>query len=140
MASSTLSIIASSTIMMQGTLVTISGRVYPAVENRNVTIYESLNGSPWTTIGITATDIDGRYAYVWTADGTGMVSVRASWSGDENYSGADSPAQSLIILSPLFVALVAMIVVLVVAGIVVFLMTRKTSQEVSVPQPPEIPT
>jgi hypothetical protein len=139
LASSTLSIMVSPTTLTQGSPVTISGRLYPSLQNKTVTIYESANNSPWIIIGTTTTDSNGHYAYTWNAQDVGIVSIRTGWSGDDYYSGTDSPSQTATVLSTFFIVLLAITVVLVSVGLVAFLMSRRAPQEIQAPQPPEIP-
>jgi hypothetical protein len=136
---STISLIASSTFVFQGWSVTFSGQLSPALQNENITIYARINNSPWIALGTATTDSSGRFTYVWMTDAAGICYVRASWSGNENYIGADSPVQTLTIVSTFFTILLAVSVALACIGLAVYLTTRKTKQGTFEPQPPQIP-
>jgi hypothetical protein len=92
---------------------------------------------PWTELATVTTDTSGRFTCAWIPDG-GIDYVRASWSGNDDYAGADSQTQTLTVLSTFFVVLLGVTLVLVVVGTIVFLISRKTVPEVPTPQPLEV--
>jgi len=139
LASSVLSLIVSSSYVVQGTVITFSGQLSPALANRTVTIYARTAGESWTVLGTVPTDGDGCFAYAWSADVAGIGYFRAGWSGSDSYAGADSSVQNMTVLSSFFIVLIALTLVLVCVGIVVFLVSRKTQPEMLVPLPPEVP-
>jgi len=122
--------------LVQGTSVTISGQLSPALQNKTVTIYVKVNSSPWTVLGTIATDARGGFKHVWSPSLSGICNIRASWSGDNDYAPADSPTLTLTVLSLFFVLLVCITVVLTIAGVVVFLISR-SYQEMPEHQSPE---
>jgi hypothetical protein len=140
LAASTMSLAASASYLIQEGTVTISGHLSPALQNATVVIYVETNSASWAVLGTTTTDSNGRFAYAWRAESAGVCFVRASWFGNENYAGADSPIQTVTILSTFFVLLLAMTAILVCAGIAVFLMSRRAGQRIEEPQPPEVPS
>ncbi len=129
----------SPTYLIQGGTVTISGQLSPVLQNKTLTIYLKANNSPWTVIDTVTTDSDGKFTYAWNTEIGGICYIRVSWSGDDNYSGADSPTRTLTILSTFFVLLLAVTMLLVCLGIVVFFISRQPRQEIQEPQSPEIP-
>jgi hypothetical protein len=139
LASSTISLIISPTYLIQGGTVTLSGQLSPPLQNKTVTIYIKANNSPWIVLGTVTTNYGGFFTYVWNAEAAGISYIRASWSGNDDYAGADSPIQTVTILSIFFVLLLAVTLILVCLGMVVFFISRQTQPEVQEPQPPEIP-
>ena len=134
---STISLATSATFLVQGNLITLSGQLSPALQNETVTIYVKANSMPWAELSMVTTDTSGRFTCAWIPDG-GIDYVRASWSGNDNYAGADSQTQTFTVLSTFFVVFLGVTLVLVVAGTTVFLISRKTLQEVPMPQPVEV--
>lgn len=108
--------------------------------NKTITIYVKVNGLSWTGLATVTTDSDGRFTYAWVTDAGGVEYVRASWSGDGSYAGADSSIETVIMLSTFFVVLLGLIIVLVGAGVAVAIILGKDQQVIQTPQPPEIPS
>jgi hypothetical protein len=134
---SSISLITSSTYVIQGNAITLSGQLSPALQNKTVTIYVKINNSPWTILDVVTTDSNGRFTYVCDAETAGVYYIRAGWSGNSDYAGADSSAQNVIVLSIFFIFLLAVTMVFVCVGAVIFLISRQSRQEEQ--QPPEIP-
>jgi hypothetical protein len=139
LSTSTISVAVEPTFLIQGATATLSGQLSPALANKTVTVYIKTNSLPWTVLDTLATDSDGRFAYAWNIEDSGVCYVCASWSGDGDYSGADSRIETVTVLSVFFVMLLGITGVLVCMGIVVFIVLRRTRQEILEPQPPEIP-
>lgn len=137
--SSSISLTVSSAYVIQGSTITISGQLSPALQNENVTIYIKINNSPWTTLDTVTTNSEGQFVYHWNTEVAGAHFIRASWSGDNEYAGADSPIQNVIVLSVFFILLLIATLVLVCVGAIIFLTSHQSIQEVEKPQPPEIP-
>lgn len=138
--SSTISLTVSSTYVVQRSTITLSGKLSPNLQNKTVTIYVKVNNLPWAVLDTVTTGADGRFMYVWNLNAAGVYNVRASWSGDSDYAGADSRIQSVLVFSIFFVSLLVMTVILVCVGVVVFLVSRQSEQYLQEPQPPEIPS
>jgi hypothetical protein len=68
---------------------TISGSLSPSCPNETVAVYFSQNGIAYNAYQ-TETDNLGNYSFSWNLTSTGTYYVRTSWSGNENYTGADS--------------------------------------------------
>jgi len=87
-----------------------------------------------------STDSSGHFGYVWLAGASGICLLRASWSGNEDYASADSPTRTVTVFPWFLIALLALTVILGIGGTCAFLMSRRKGPEVSIPQPPEIPS
>jgi len=135
---STISLVISPAYLIQGGEVSLSGQLSPALPNETITIYVKVNNEPWALLATVKTRTGGYFAYIWNVEATGMCYIRACWSGNENYAGADSPIQIVTILSTFFVILLIAILILVCIGIVAFFISRKTQPEIMEPEPPEI--
>jgi len=136
---SEISLAVSSASVIQGNTISLSGQLSPHLQNKTVTIYVKTNNLPWTVLDTITTDSNGRFAYAWNTEVAGTCYIRASWSGDNDYAGADSQTNSVMVLSIFFISLLAITLVLACVGTVVFLMSRRSRHEVQEPQPPEIP-
>ena len=67
----------------------ISGSLSPACPNETVAVYFSKDGISYDAHRV-ETDYLGNYSFNWNVNSTGTYYVRTSWSGNENYTGADS--------------------------------------------------
>ncbi len=137
--SSAVSLAVSPPFVIQGGIVTFSGKLSPNLQNETIKIYLKVNNSPWILLGETTTTNDGNFAYIWNADVAGICYIRASWSGNEDYAGADSQIQTVTSLSIFFVVLLGMTVVLVCVGIVLYAISKQSRPAIQEPPPPEIP-
>jgi hypothetical protein len=140
LASSSISLAISPTFLIQGSVVTITGQLSPALQNETIIIYIRTNTLPWRILGEVNTTYGGNYAYGWSAETADICYIRASWSGNENYSVADSSIQTVTILSTFFIALLGITAVLACVGIVVFLLSRQSHSAVQEVQAPEMPS
>ena len=131
LAYSTISLIISPTYLIQGGTVTLSGQLSPPLQNRTVTIYIKINNSPWIVLDTTTTNHGGYFTYAWNTEDAGICYIRSSWSGNDDYAGADSPIQTVTVLSTFFVLLLVITAILVCIGIIVFVMSRQAQQEFS---------
>jgi hypothetical protein len=140
LASSSVSLTISPAFLIQGSVVTITGQLSPALQNETIIIYVRVDDYPWTVLGEVNTTDGGNYAYAWSAEAAGICYIRASWSGNDDYSAADSQIQTVTILSTFFIALLGVTAVLTCVGIVVFLLSRQSRSAVQEVQPPEAPS
>jgi hypothetical protein len=140
LASSTISLIISPTYLIQGGTVTISGQLSPPLQNRTVTIYIKINNSPWKVLDTITTNQGGHFTYAWNTEDAGICYIRSSWSGNNDYAGADSTIQTVTIISTFFVLLLVITAILVCIGIIVFIISRQAQPSIQEPQPPEIPS
>ncbi len=126
---SSLSLAVSSTFGIQGSLITLTGRLTPGLPDQNVTLYVKVNNSAWKVIGTAGTNAEGRYSYAWDATGEGICYVRANWSGDETHAAADSPVQTLTIFSMLLMSLIAILAIIAVLSIIVYVLSKRGQPE-----------
>jgi hypothetical protein len=133
---STLTLQPSSSILLEGTSLTVRGQILPKNSGENVTIQAKTGGGGYTTVGSVLTDADGKFEYTWTPQ-TGSVTVQASWLGNKIYNGAKTEAAVTVV--PLY--LLALIVTAIAAtGVVSFtyVVTRRRKHDTQQPmQPPE---
>ncbi len=126
---SVLSLEVSPSISIQNGAITIRGQLAPSMLNENVTLYASINSSPWTVIGTAVTQSDGRFEYVWKADVAGLYAIRAAWSGNEMYTGAISPTKSATVIPLFLTVLIGVAVVAAVVGAVAVLAAKHAQQQ-----------
>jgi hypothetical protein len=131
LAGSAASLDVSSSFLIQGTAVTLSGVLSPPLQNASVTIYIKANGLPWSQLSVISTDSSGHFTYVWLAEASGICSLRASWSGNGDYASTDSPTRTVTVFPWFFIALMDLIVVLASVGAGAFLMSRRKGPDVS---------
>jgi len=91
-ASSTITLITSTTSAKVGETVTLSGIVGPARANVNVNIT-----SGTTILRTTTTDANGAYTFEWTPTTADTYTITASWLGDSTYNGATSTAVTVTV-------------------------------------------
>ncbi len=97
----------------------ISGKLTPSLSGENVTLYVSAFGSPVTLLATVLTDSEGGYSHIWYSPPGGFYSIKAKWSGDEDYNSTASDTFSLIIIpSELFMIGVIIILLLVLLFVV----------------------
>jgi hypothetical protein len=126
---SVLSLEVSPSITIQNSAITIHGQLAPEMPNENVTLYASINSSPWSVIGTAITQSNGHFEYVWMSETTGLHTIRAAWSGNEQYTGAISLTKSATILPFFLTALIGIAVTAAVIGGVAVLMAKHAQQE-----------
>jgi len=129
LAASSLSLTVSSKFVIARRTVTVGGSISPVLPGRNVTIYVGSGGSPWSVLVTVVTDSDGRYSYRWSPSSGGTYSVRASWSGDSDYAGADSNVFTLSVIAIEWILMGVMVIVSAVILVVVFVATRRKPPE-----------
>ena len=125
-ASSSLSLTLSATYLLQSGTVTISGSISPIRPYRNVTIYVKSFDSSWNLLQTEVTDANGTYSYVWEPRSSGLYYIRASWSGDSEYTGADSNVHTLTVISTYWLVLGIAAIAVISVVIVMILLTRQT--------------
>jgi hypothetical protein len=134
---STLSLEVSPSISIQNGAISIYGQLAPTILNENVTLYASINSSPWTVISTTATQSDGHFEYVWTAETAGLCAIRAAWSGNDLYTGAISSTKSATVIPLFLTALIGVAVIAAVIGAVAVLMAKHGQQQSLEPPEPQ---
>jgi hypothetical protein len=103
----------------------MSGLLSPSLGGEKVTFYASSIGSPLVMLGSVITDSNGYYSYIWESPPGGIFSIRANWSGDEDYHGVDSNIFQLIVLPTELVAVVTILIMFFVILIIVTVLTKK---------------
>jgi len=126
---SSLSLAVSTRFVIARSAVTMSGSISPALSGKNVTLYVSSSGSPLRVLVTVVTDSDGRYSYTWRPSSAGICSIRASWSGDADYAGADSDICTLIGVPLEWLMMGVTVIVLLIVLLVVTLATRRKPPE-----------
>jgi len=126
---SSLSLVASTRFVIARNPVTLSGYVSPALSSKNVTLYVSLSGSPSSLLVTVVTDSNGWFSYTWRPSSAGINSIRASWSGDAYYVGADSGICTLIVIPLEWLMMGVTVIVLLFVLLVVTLATRRKPPE-----------
>jgi len=109
--------------------VEISGSLSPSLAGETVTLYVSSLGSPLVMLATVVTDSNGQYSHIWHSPPGGIYSVRANWSGDEDYSGADSTTFRLVVIPSELVMVGFILVFFLVVLLVVTLATRGGKSE-----------
>lgn len=126
---SALSLEVSPSISIENGAITLRGQLAPEMSNENVTLYASVNSSPWAVIGTALTQPNGSFEYVWMAETAGLHAIRAAWSGNGQYTGAISLTKSATILPLFLTALIGVAVIAAVIGAVAVLMAKHSQQE-----------
>jgi len=126
---SSLSLVVSTRFVIARSAVTLSGYISPALSSKNVTLYFSSSGSPSSVLVTVVTDSNGRYSYTWRPFSAGINSMRASWSGDTDYAGADSGICTLIVIPLEWLMMGVTVIVLLIVLLVVTLATRRKPPE-----------
>lgn len=132
LASSSISLTLSSTYIIQGGTITVSGPLSAAGSNKTVTIYVRKSGSQWSILGTALTDSNGKFSFLWTPKSASTYYIRASWSGNADYAGADSKIHTLMVIP--FDWIVILLIAIVSAGmilvvIVIAMLKRRTPIE-----------
>jgi len=109
--------------------VEIRGTLSPSMAGETVTLYVNSLGSPLTMLATVVTDSNGQYCYTWYSPPGGIHSVRAHWSGDNEYSGADSSIFRLVVVPTEYLMVGATLIFFLVILLVVTLATRGRTAE-----------
>ena len=109
--------------------VEIRGSLSPSLAGETVTLYVSSLGSPLTMLATVVTDSNGQYCYTWYSPPGGIHSVRANWSGDDEYSGADSSTFRLVVVPSEFLMVGVTLIFFLVILLLVTLATRGGASE-----------
>lgn len=124
---STLTVEVSPRFIVEGNTVEISGQVRPSVSDGEVAIYALTNGN-WEIVGTATLDLEGRFSFSWRPAFWGQHYLKASWSGDSEYAGADSTVVSIYVL-PETTLLIGGIIVIVAVSILILLLYKATHSE-----------
>ncbi|MFQ6074307.1 MAG: Ig-like domain-containing protein [Candidatus Bathyarchaeia archaeon] len=144
LASSAISLALSTSYVVQGGTVTVSGQLSPSGSNKTVTIYVRKTGSQWSVLGTALTDSDGKFSFVWIPRSASTYYIRASWSGNAEYAGADSDIRTLMVIPfdwmfTLIVSIILASMILVIVIIVVLRRRTRTEDVLPDEEPVETP-
>jgi hypothetical protein len=109
--------------------VKITGTLSPSLAGETVTLYLSSFGSSLKMLAKVETDSDGYYSYTWSSPPSGVHTIRANWSGDENYSGADSNTSRVLVIAFEYLIMGGLLIVFLVILLIVTLATRSGKPE-----------
>jgi hypothetical protein len=114
----------SPTFDISETDIEIMGLLSPALEGMNVTLYVSSFGSSLSRLATVLTDSNGCYSYTWQSPPGGIYSIRANWSGDADYAGAETAISRLVIIPFLWLIMGAIAFVCLIVLLILPLTTR----------------
>ncbi len=123
--SSAISLSASSNIVMEGNDVVISGRISISNSTETVMLYAATGGR-WFPIGAVKSNSNGLYMFTWRPTLWGQYHLKASWSGNDEYAGADSQTISVYVVPKSLVFIGGGFAVLTILAVVMFLMYKAT--------------
>jgi len=126
--SSVISLTVSPSFVIEGSAVMLVGQVSVSNSNGTVMLYAVVDGN-WFSIGTVKLDSDGRYVFLWNPPRWGQYYVKASWSGNAEFAGADSKVVSVYVVPTFLVFAGGGILIAAIIGIVVFLMYRTTNPQ-----------
>ena len=126
--SSTLVLEITPQICLQNSDITIRGILSPSFGNQNVTIYTSVNNSPWIEIDKVVTNENGSFQLLWDNEFTGIVSFRASWPGNNEYASSLSTIKTTTVV-PIIAIMLFGSILLGIIGISIALVLKKSQNE-----------
>ena len=126
--SSSIALSVSSSLLIEGSSVVLSGVVSPVSVEGIVTIYMRSENSSWVILRTVSCGSNGRYSYEWKPGSAGAFYVRASWSGDSSHAGADSNVSSVRVISSSLVYIGVTMVLLAAVAVVVFAVSRRVGK------------
>lgn len=126
--SSSIILSVSSSFLIEGSSIVLSGVVAPASVDGIVTIYLRSEDSAWVILETMSSGLNGRYSYEWKPESAKVYYVRASWSGDSTHAGADSNVSSVRVMSSSLVTLGIMLIVLAAVAVVVYAVSRRVGK------------
>ncbi len=126
--SSVISLSLSSGLVMEGSLVVMSGQVSAPFSNGSVTLYVVSSGE-WIAIGTVSLNSGGHYTFYWTAQLAGRCYAKASWSGDAQHAGADSEIVPIYVIPKILVFMSVGLFTLGMVGGIVLLLSKAHSVE-----------
>ena len=117
-------------VTITGTLKTLPYET--KISNANLTIkYRRSGETNWTMLDSVLTDSQGSYSLTWNASEIATFQIMASWPGDTNTLGSDSPIKTLEVVETLpvdylpFIA-AGIVLVVVIVALVVYFKKRKS--------------
>ncbi len=125
---SSITLSVSSSWLIEGSSITLSGVVSSASSGSVVTIYMRSGASDWAILGTVLTASGGRYSYEWRPDSAETYSFRSSWPGDIDHAAADSNISSVRVISSSLVYLGVIMILLVAVAAVVFAFSKRVGK------------
>ena len=104
----------------------IIGTLSPPLDNQNITIYITRFDSTLSVLATVETNSNGQYSFTWDSPPGGIHSVRANWSGNANYMGADTTTQQIVIIPSQWVMIGALLIFFLIILLIISLATRKS--------------
>jgi hypothetical protein len=104
--------------------VEINGTLSPSLAGETVTLYVSALGSPVTLLATVVTDSNAEYSYNWHSPPSGLYSIIAKWSGDDDYNSAASSTFRLLVMPSELLMIGIILILLIVLLLAVSLATR----------------
>jgi hypothetical protein len=117
------------TISLQIADLNLIGQLSPAIENQKVTLYVSSNNSPWMVLDTVTTKSNGYFQYLWESEFSGIISFRASWSGNNQFAGAVSITKNATVIPSFVVDLVLYSIIAGIVGVIAILIMKRTQNE-----------
>ena len=105
-----------------GSAATISGSISPAQTAMVTMLYSNDGGASWLDLATVEAQSDGSYSHVWVPPNAGSYQIKASWPGDANRNGAQSPTRGLTVAAIAEQGLLAL-----VAAVVLLALKRRAS-------------
>ena len=109
--------------------VEMRGYLSPSLAGEQVELYVNSFNSPLVKLATVETDNEGSYTYFWDSPPGGIYSIRANWSGDEDYNGVDSNVDSLVVFPSEFLYVGVLLVFFLTILLIVILETRSKSKD-----------
>jgi hypothetical protein len=125
MESSAISLTVSSNFVIQGSAVVLTGKVSVSNSSGAIMLYAATDGN-WFSIGTVEPDSNGQYVFSWSPTLWGQYHLKASWSGNDEFAGADSGIVSVYVVPEYLVFIGGGLVILTIIVVVMFLMYRTT--------------
>jgi hypothetical protein len=104
----------------------IMGSLAPPLEGRNITLYLLTYSSTLTKLATVETNSDGHFSHIWDSPPGGVYSIRANWSGDDDYMGSDSSIPQIVIIPFQWLMMGTIVLFFLVILLIVTLATRGT--------------
>jgi hypothetical protein len=104
----------------------ISGSLAPPLEGQNITLYLISYSSTLTKLATVETNFDGHFSHIWDSPPGGVYSIRANWSGDDDYMGSDSSIPQIVIIPFQWLMMGIIVLFFLVILLIVTLATRGT--------------
>jgi len=126
--SSSITLSVSSSFLIEGSSVVLSGVVAPASVDGIVTIYVRSEDSTWVILDTLSCGLNGRFSHEWMPESSKVYYVRASWSGDSIHASADSSVSSVRVMSSSLIMLGIMMIALAAVALVVYAVSRRVGK------------